>query len=87
MAKRKAQTEDQDVIKKLDHDLEEELEKTKAIEPAIETQASINETARQAQDSGLAKPVLTGTNKVKTDFEQPGTDNQSRKDIGLEPEL
>jgi hypothetical protein len=80
MAKRKAQTEDQEVIKKLDHDLEEELEKTKAIEPAPTPK-------QEAQDSGLAKPVLTGTNKVKTDFEQPGTDNQSRKDIGLEPEL
>lgn len=80
MAKKKAHVEtDKEVIKKLDHDLEEELE-----HKAEEGGTGFAGAAAEAQEESVKTPQLEGHNKPKTDFDQPGTNNQSRVDIGAE---
>jgi len=75
MAKKKAHVEtDKEVIKKLDHDLEEELSHP----------TDTRSAAQIDEEESVKTPQLEGHNKPKTDFDQPGTNNQSRVDIGAE---
>ena len=75
MAKSKVHKEDPKLAKELEADMEHE-----AMEAGdLPVSAPVATSVAVAVDSDVKKPKLTGsTEKKKPEFEQPGTNNQSR---------
>jgi hypothetical protein len=57
-------------------------------EDQVETgdSVAVDQAVESKVDGSLKKPELKGHDKPKPLFEQPGTDNMSRSDIGAESE-
>lgn len=84
---------DKEIVEELDHELEEDLAAKPKQDQQVLEQDAQKQAATEATHTGsnklqgdsqeVARPKLEGKAKLpKTTYEQPGTDNQARVDIG-----